>query len=228
MQGGSPPNASAHAARKRTVSRLVLSVLLSAAFGATAFAQSSGNFTASFGPAQCSITDSDGTLSGGISGNSLPEVRIKVSGGSGVALVITPSLVTGLFTTHRVTSSSPSVTQNVGLRVKVTVDGSTAKVIPELGSEGVIYDQRFMRVRAGFLAQLTTPCTADCFELVESTLSAHTFNFYISNLSPGTHTVNVSWDMIGGHSGEAACVGPGTVTVVQVKNFSFNTQVAVP
>src|SRR2546426_1169835 len=198
--------------RSRNASRLVLGVLLSAAFAATAFAQSSGNFTGSFGQAQCTITDSDGTLSGGITGNSLPEVHIKVSGGSGVALVITPSLVTGLFTTHRVTSSTPSVTQNVGLRVKVTVDGSTARVIPELGSEGVIYDQRFMRVRAGFLAQLITPCTADCFELIESTLSAHTFNFYISNLSPGTHTVNVSWDMIAGQSGEAACVGPGTVT----------------
>jgi hypothetical protein len=206
----------------------MLAALLVVALAATAFAQSSGNFTASFDQAQCSIADDTGQLSGGISGNSLPEVSIKVSGGNGVALVITPSLVTGLYTSHSVTSSSPVSKQNIGLRVKVEVDGSTATVIPELGSDGVIYDQRFMKVRFGFLAQLTTPCTSDCFDLIESTLSAHSFNFYISNLTPGTHTVKVSWDLIGGKEGEVACVGPGTLTVVQVKNFSFNTQVDLP
>ena len=31
------------------------------------------------------------------------------------------------------------------------------------------------------------------------------------------------WSIEGGTSGEAACVGPGTVTVTQVKNFSFDS-----
>src|SRR5215813_15110990 len=158
-------------------------------------AQSSGSFSASYGATQCSIMASDGTLSGGINGNSLPPVTVKVSSGSGVALVITPSFVTGLYTNNKLSSTSTTSTQNVGLRVKVAVDGVTTNVVPELGSNGVIYDQRFMQVTASFLSGLTT-CTDTCFEIVESTLSAHSFNFYVSNLSPGTHTISVSWDIV--------------------------------
>jgi hypothetical protein len=202
---------------------LALVVTLSVASG-TVFAQSSGNFTASFDKTECAITASDGTLTGGIAGTSLPDVTIKVSAGNGVALVITPSLVTGLYTKNKLSSTSTTSTQNVGLRVKVTVDGVTTNVVPELGSDGVIYDQRFMQVTASFLSGLTT-CVADCFTIVESTLAAHSFNFYVSNLTPGTHTIGVSWDIVGGTGGEATCVGPGTLTVQQVKNFSFNTSI---
>src|SRR5438067_6412138 len=150
------------------------------------FAQSSGNFSASFDATECAITASDGTLKGGIASTSLPDVRIKVSGGSGVALLITPSLVTGLYTKNKLSSTSTTSTQNVGLRVKVTVDGSTVEVVPELGSEGVIYDQRFMQVTATFLSGLAT-CIDDCFTTVESTLAAHSLNFYVSDLAPATH-----------------------------------------
>ena len=208
--------------------RLILTVLVITALynSATVFAQSSGSFSASFNATQCSITAKDGTLSGGISVTSLPDVTVKVSSGSGVALVITPSLVTGLYTNNKLSSLTTTSTQNVGLRVKVEVDGSTANVVPELGSDGVIYDQRFMQVTASFLSGLTT-CTDNCFQIVESTLSAHSFNFYVSGLTPGTHTISVSWDIIGGASGEATCVGPGTLTVEQVKNFSFNTGISL-
>jgi len=208
--------------------RLILTALFITALynSATVFAQSSGSFSASFNATQCSITDSTGALTGGIGGTSLPDVTVKVSSGSGVALVITPSLVTGLFTDNKLSSSTTSSTQNVGLRVKVAVDGVTTYVVPELGSDGVIYDQRFMLVKANFLSGLST-CTDTCFEIVESTLAAHSFNFYVSDLAPGTHTISVSWDIIGGTNGEAACVGPGTVTVQQVKNFSFNTGISM-
>ena len=207
--------------------RLILAVLLLTVlcYSATAFAQSSGNFSASFDKSQCSITDSTGELTGGIGVTKLPDVTIKVSSGSGVALIITPSLVTGLYTNNKLSSTSTTSTQNVGLRVKVTVDDSTENVFPELGSDGVIYDQRFMQVTASFLSGLTT-CT-DCFQIVESTLSAHSFNFYVSNLAPGTHTIGVSWDIVGGTRGEGTCVGPGTVTVQQVKNFSFNSGISM-
>jgi hypothetical protein len=188
------------------------------------FAQSSGSFSASYGATQCSIAASDGTLSGGIAVNSLPDVTVKVSSGSGVALVITPSLVTGLYTNNKLSSSSTTSTQNVGLRVKVKVDGVTAAVLPELGSDGVIYDQRFMQVTASFLNGLST-CVNTCFQIVQSTLAAHSFNFYVSNLTVGTHTISVSWDLVGGGNGEATCVGPGTLTVEQVKNFTFNSGV---
>jgi hypothetical protein len=106
----------------------------------------------------------------------------------------------------------------------VKVDGVTAAVLPELGSDGVIYDQRFMQVTASFLNGLTT-CLNTCFQIVQSTLAAHSFNFYVSNLTVGTHTISVSWDLVGGGNGEATCVGPDTLTVEQVKNFTFNSGV---
>jgi len=203
-------------------------ILFAVLFAATLYnppaglAQSSGSFSASYGATQCSIMASDGTLSGGINGNSLPPVTVKVSSGSGVALVITPSFVTGLYTNNKLSSTSTTSTQNVGLRVKVLVDGVSATVVPELGSDGVIYDQRFIQVTASFLNGLTT-CVNNCFTIVQSTLAAHSFNFYVSNLTTGTHTITVSWDIVGGQNGEGTCVGPGTLTVEQVKNFSFNS-----
>ena len=201
----------------------MLTVLCVAALSYTTpvWAQSSGSFSASYGATQCAIMD-NGSLTTGINANSLPPVTVKVSSGSGVALVITPSFVTGLYTNNKLSSSSTSSTQNVGLRMKVLVDGSTQYVIPELGNPGVIYDQRFIQVTASFLNGLTT-CSGDCFTIVQSTLAAHSFNFYVSNLMPGTHTITVSWDIVGGGNGEGTCVGPGTLTVEQVKNFSFNS-----
>ena len=209
----------------RKVTVLLAILFVTALYNSTAvLAQSSGSFSASYGATQCAISNSDGTLSGGIAGNSLPDVMVKVSSGSGVALVITPSLVTGLYTKNKVSSTSTTSTQNVGLRVKVLVDNSTLNVVPEIisTSNGVIYDQRFIQVTAGFLSGLTT-CLLDCFQMVQSTLSAHSFNFYVSNLTPGTHTIRVTWDLAEGTSGEGTCVGPGTLTVEQVKNFSFNS-----
>ena len=205
-------------------STFILTILCVAVLydNAIVLAQSSGSFSASFGATQCAITSTDGTLTGGISGNSLPPVNVKVSSGSGVALVITPSFVTGLYTKNKMSATSTSSTQNVGLRMKVMVDGSTTNVVPELGSNGVIYDQRFMQVTADFLSGLTT-CLNDCFTIVQSTLGARSFNFYVSNLAPGMHTISVSWEILGGTSGEGTCVGPGTLTVEQVKNFGFNS-----
>jgi len=210
----------------RRVTFLLAILFVTALYNTTAvLAQSSGSFSASFGATQCAISNSVGTLSGGITGNSLPDVTVKVSSGNGVALVITPSLVTGLYTQNKLNQLTTSSTQNVGLRVKVLVDNSTANVVPEIGSNGVIYDQRFMQVNASFLSGLTT-CLNDCFTMVQSTLAAHSFNFYVSNLTPGTHTIKVLWDIEGGGNGEGTCVGPGTLTVEQVKNFTFNSDIS--
>ena len=210
----------------RKVSLLLAILFVTALYNTTAvLAQSTGSFSASFGATQCAISNSIGTLSGGITGTSLPDVTVKVSSGNGVALVITPSLVTGLYTQNKLNQLTTSSTQNVGLRVKVLVDNSTANVVPEIGSDGVIYDQRFMQVNAGFLSGLTT-CLLDCFTMVQSTLAAHSFNFYVSNLAPGSHTIRVTWDIVGGGNGEGTCVGPGTLTVEQVKNFTFNSDIS--
>ena len=212
---------------KKLVAGVAMALLATFMAGSAAFAQSSGSFSASAGSAECAITDNTGKLTGGI--DSIPDVTVKVSSGSGVALVITPSLVTGLFTDNKITSTSSTSTQNVGLEARVMVDGSTLNVAPEHGSDGVIYDQRWIQLSSSVLSSLAG-CTAlatttnpTCFELVESTLSAHSFNFYVWNLSPGTHVIHTEWDIEGGTNGEAACVGPGTLTVTQVKNFSFDT-----
>jgi len=210
----------------RKVTFLLAILFVTALYNTTAvLAQSTGSFSASFGATQCAISNSIGTLSGGITGTSLPDVTVKVSSGNGVALVITPSLVTGLYTQNKLNQLTTSSTQNVGLRVKVLVDNSTATVVPEIGSDGVIYDQRFIQVNAGFLSGLTT-CLLDCFTMVQSTLAAHSFNFYVSNLAPGSHTIRVTWDIVGGGNGEGTCVGPGTLTVEQVKNFTFNSDIS--
>jgi hypothetical protein len=213
-------------AMKKILGGIAIAVLATFGAGSTVFAQSSGSFSASVGTAECAITDSTGVLTGGI--NSVPDITVKVSSGSGVALVITPSLVTGLFTNNKITSTSSTSTQNVGLEARVTVDGSTANVVPEEGSDGVIYDQRWIQISSSVISSLAG-CTAlattttPCFQLVESTLSAHSFNFYVWNLGQGTHTIHTDWAIEGGTNGEAACVGPGTVTVTQVKNFSFDS-----
>jgi len=205
----------------RKVTFLLAVLFVTALYNSTVvLAQSSGSFSASYGATQCAISKIDGQLTGGIA--SLPDVTVKVSSGNGVALVITPSLVTGLYTQNKLSQLTTNSTQNVGLRVKVLVDNSTANVVPEIGSNGVIYDQRFIQVNASFLSGLLT-CLNDCFTMVQSTLAAHSFNFYVSNLTPGTHTIRVLWDIVGGGNGEGTCVGPGTLTVEQVKNFTFNS-----
>jgi hypothetical protein len=78
------------------------------------------------------------------------------------------------------------------------------------------------------LASLNGFTTA--FEQIESTLSAHSFNFYVT--APGGNyefDVNaqlyVGKNNTAGAGSVAGCFGPGTVTVKQVKNFSFNTPI---
>ena len=65
------------------------------------------------------------------------------------------------------------------------------------------------------------------FELLLSTLSAHSFDFVIpaGKTLPGkTHRVTATWETIGsgvvGNSSVVSCVGPGVVTVTQTKLFN--------
>jgi hypothetical protein len=76
---------------------------------------------------------------------------------------------------------------------------------------------------------LTGVCTAPnplCnFELILSTLSAHSFEFVapVDNKKP--HVIATSWSTVGlpannnGNSSVASCVGPGILTVTQTKVF---------
>ncbi len=75
---------------------------------------------------------------------------------------------------------------------------------------------------------LTGVCTAPnplCnFQLILSTLSAHSFDFVAPVGIGKPHVVTTSWGTVGagtvGNSHVATCVGPGIVTVTQVKVFN--------
>jgi hypothetical protein len=75
---------------------------------------------------------------------------------------------------------------------------------------------------------LTGVCTAPnplCnFQLILSTLSAHSFDFVVPVGIGKPHVVTTTWSTVGsgttGNSHVATCVGPGIVTVTQVKVFN--------
>jgi hypothetical protein len=121
----------------------------------------------------------------------------------------------------------------------------------------VVYDQRIQQVSNTLFANLTTcaatttACMAnsDCaslganyscvsgycqqncsFDLLQTTLSAHGFDFVVP-VGNGTHNVVMIWGLIGQTQSTAggttaACVGPVTLTVQQVKNFSNSAPIS--
>ncbi len=224
---------------------------------ASAFAQSSGNFSASAIGASCAI-GVGGSFSGG-TGLTLLKSQISTSNGSGVVLNIRPSLVTGLFTKSKIDTTVPTASADVGIQVCVTMDGSSAGIQPR---SCVIYDQRFQQISSQLFSQLTActqaPTTTVCawdtdcaglgtgftcnipvgsstgtcvgpnascnFELLTSTLSAHSFDFAVRADNKKTHTIEAKWSVIGsgvtGASSVASCVGPGMLTVTQEKVFN--------
>jgi hypothetical protein len=243
----------------------LISLLSGVALMATAvpaFATSSGSFSAASLDASCTINSSSGAYNVGSNStgtigkvwniNALP-ITLDVSSGSGTALLIRPSLVTGLFTDNKLSNTGAS-TEDIGVQVQVSVTGPNAsagvQIAPAnaLGDSGnltdtgatcnapaggvascVIYDQRFIQISSTVLQGLAA-CTAGstCFEMIENTLSAHSFDFYVNVPTTGQYTVNVTAQLFEGinnsaNGSVAACAGPGTVTVEQVKNFSSSS-----
>lgn len=201
-------------------------VFLSAAAGflAAAFpaaAQSSGNFSATATSAACAI-GAGGTFSGG-TGVQLFSTNISTSNGSGVTLDIRPSLVTGLFTDTKISTSIPSASADVGIQVCVTVDGKGDAVLP---ASCVVYDERFQQISSQLFSQLSECALNDLcnFDLILSTLSAHNYDFVVP-VGQGKHVVQATWSVIGagasnGNASVASCVGPGILTVTQEKVFN--------
>ncbi len=136
------------------VSVALLSVTLVAS---VAFAQSSGNFSASYTPATCSI-GAGGALGGG-TGIKLWSADISTSNGNGVTLKITPSMATGLFTRTKIDTNVSTASADVGIQVCVKVDGSGKGVLPK---SCVVYDQRFQQVSSQLFSQITACNTAVC------------------------------------------------------------------
>jgi hypothetical protein len=224
-----------------------LFVLVGVAFTATvATGQSSGNFAAKIGTTQCVVNDTTGALTGGLTVTSL-ETTIKTPNSSSTALDIRPSLVTGLYTKTKVTSDSSTATAVAGVRVRVLLDGkivapgSPAGVAPTDGTNGttddgnpnndgwVAYNKRFQQLSTNIFGALDDDCDPvaegiqPCFiELILSTLSANSLDWVAGDVGGGVHTVKVEWSLqpTAANANEAACVGPGVLTVTQVKTFS--------
>ncbi len=190
------------------------------------FAQASGSFNASGTNAACEI-GVGGDFSGG-AGVNLLTTTIQTSNGQGVTLLIRPSLVTGLFTDTKITTSVPEASADIGIQVCLTIDGSTDGI---LSSPCVVYDQRFQQISTNLFDTITECATAteECnFDLILSTLSAHSYDF-IAQVPNGSHTITATWSTIGQTNGNGnstshvdSCVGPGVLTVTQTKVFQQN------
>jgi hypothetical protein len=233
----------------------ILAIIALAVFGSsTASAQSSGNFTASLTTTQCVINTvgglpNSGALSGGAGGPipiSALDAYIKTPNSTFTTLLITPSLVTGLFTNTAITQDMQRSAVSAAVRVFVNLDNKPVypdnPMQPYPGT-GIIYDQRFQQLSADIFDNLVSCSVANncSIDLVNSTLAAHSFNFVAPNVGGGTHHLQVSWvfectDNTGAQvqctdvytaNTAGACAGPGSVTVTQTKNFKQNSTIAV-
>jgi hypothetical protein len=230
-----------------------LAMIALALFGSSpALAQSSGgNFTASVDNTVCSVNSTTGgqacsgpscilfTANGG--GSLTAQIKLP---NSSPGLLVTPSLVTGLYTNTLSANTAPSetaaivvvVTDTIGSSIKTLTPNQTCVNTLTDGTQcGVAYDERFQQlITTGFTSSQSV-------DLILSSLSAHSFNFTEGNVPGGIHTVKVKW-YFGCDNGSgtlstaacssafapntaAACAGPGTLTVTQVQQFQHSSQI---
>lgn len=84
---------------------------------------------------------------------------------------------------------------------------------------------------AGYQCSEAGVCQLPCsFETLLTTLSAHSFDFVVP-VGNGTHNVVMTWGLIGqtqstANGSTAACVGPVSLTVQQVKSFSNSAPIS--
>ncbi len=218
---------------------LIMSLALAATLPLTSgavFAQSSGNFAAAINTVKCQI-ESNGILTGGT--QEFLTTTIKTPNAGSTALQIGASLAVGLFTDTLATGKSSS-TANAEVLVHVRMCPgivpectSTTPGSSEVAPSPVVYEQRFQKLTTQ-LNDLLSSCTAtgclpESVELLLSTLSAHHFNFAAGNVGGGDHTLTLSWEttndmnnggVVGNTATADSCVGPGVLTVEQVKTFS--------
>lgn len=204
-----------------------LTTLIVSVGACTALAQSSGNTNYSYSTDATICTDAAGALGGG--GVTALKTTLKVSSGSGVAVVVRPSAVTGLLTDVTVKGGSGGGTATESAQAAVTAQ---VKVTPLSGQGAALvtprvpitYDDRFIQVSTN-LFNVISACTAasPCFFTInETTLSAHSFDFVVSNLTSGEYGIEVDFATSGSvTTGGTAqeCVGPVVLTATQVKQF---------
>src|SRR5437879_380997 len=125
-------------------------IAFAVAVAPTAFAQSSGNFSATGTGASC-VIGAGGAQSGGTSLGSFT-ANISTGSGNGTTLDIRPDLVTGLFTDTKISTTISTASADVGIQVCVKVDGSGSGVLP---SSCATYDQRFQQISSQLFLSLT-------------------------------------------------------------------------
>lgn len=212
--------------------RLASLLTCTAMFTAAGFAQSSGSFSASLATTQCTMSQTSGGLSGGLGQKGLLTTTVQTPNSSQTALLIRPSLVTGLYTDTKLSGNQTSATSVANVTVYVTLDGKP--VAPATtATPGVIFDSRFQQLNSNLTTAISTlsggTITDAYLQLILSTLSAHSFDFVAPNVGGGVHTISIAWDVTGAANNGtwAGCVGPGVLTVEQVKNFSQNSPIVI-
>lgn len=198
-----------------------------------AFAQSSGSFN--YSSAQTACTDTGGTLGTGVTVPAL-KTTLKVSSGNGNVLVIRPSAVVGLLTDVTVNSKTASSSSQAGVNFNVTVTPLSGQAAPTVTpSSPVTYEDRYIQISTNLFQAIAAACstldpTNGCyFTFNQTTLSAHSFDWVVSNLSSGNYGIEVDWTP---YSTAAApntaqtCVGPVVFTAEQAKIFNQSTGIS--
>jgi hypothetical protein len=212
--------------------------LLIAAFGSgMTFAQSSGSYNYNYDATAC--TDVSGALGGGTENDTL-KTTMKVSSGNGVGIVVRPSAVVGLLTDVSLSGKSGggTVTQSAQetVQFKVTATPLSGQAAPSVTpGDWVTYDDRFIQISTNLFSLLSTctsltPDTTCFFNFNETTLSAHSFDWVVTDLSSGNYGITVSWRY--NNNGTTApnqalaCVGPVVLTAEQAKLFNQSTVIS--
>ena len=222
-----------------------------------ATAQSSGNFAARIATTQCVVNDTTGALTGGLTVTSLNTTIKTPNSSltaldfrpSMVTGLFTRTKVTS-------DSSTATAVAGVRVRVlldgKIVAPGNPAGAQPTDGTAGnladdgnpnndgwVAYNKRFQQLSTNLFNALDStacddPSTPDvvepCFlELILSTLTANSLDWVAGDVGGGTHAVKMEWQLqpTAANANEAACVGPGVLTVTQVKTFSQSGGIVV-
>jgi hypothetical protein len=222
-------------------------ILALAVFGSSsAWAQSSGNFASQISTSQCTINTVGGLPNSGSlqppAGGTLLDTFIKTPNSQFTTLLITPSLVTGLFSNTAVTQDMQSSANSAAVVVTVTLDGKP--VAPAtLSQPNITYDERFQQLSANTFDEfMSCSIMNNCsIDLVTSTLAAHSFNFVAPSVGGGNHELKVQWAFVCTNNtgtqvpctdtytvnSAGACAGPGSVTVTQVKAFTQSGGVTI-
>lgn len=205
---------------------LALTVLASS----LVFAQSSGSFNFTSDTTAC--TDTGGLLGSGSPQTAL-KTTMKVSSGNGVALVIRPSAVVGLLTNLSLNKTGLASSQ-AGVNFQVTVTPLSGQPAPTV-TPGlpVTYDDRYVSISTNLFDAIATQCaaiTGGCyFDFNQTTLSAHSFDWVVTNLSSGNYGITVTWTpytTATAPNTAQTCVGPIVLTAEQTKIFNQSTGIS--